>query len=93
MVTQVNDYGVLEAKEGISLRGLFILDDKGTPHQITVNDLPVGRPVQETKTSSGCPVTDKRGKCARLAGSPAVTPSNLKSRRAKNISRTEGVWP
>lgn len=42
------DYGVLIEEEGIALRGLFIIDPKGTLRQITVNDLPVGRNVDET---------------------------------------------
>lgn len=42
------DYGVLIEEEGIALRGLFIIDPKGTLRQITVNDLPVGRNVEET---------------------------------------------
>lgn len=43
-----SDYGVLIEDEGIALRGLFIIDPKGTLRQITVNDLPVGRNVDET---------------------------------------------
>ncbi|MCB9544215.1 MAG: peroxiredoxin [bacterium] len=42
------DYGVLIEEEGIALRGLFIIDGKGTLRQMTVNDLPVGRNVDET---------------------------------------------
>lgn len=42
------DYGVLLEEEGIALRGLFIIDPKGILRQITVNDLPVGRSVDET---------------------------------------------
>eukprot|EP00128_Syssomonas_multiformis_P018067 Colp12_sorted_trinity150504_noHs@30761 len=41
------DYGVL-LEDGVSLRGLFIIDGKGVLRQITVNDLPVGRSVDET---------------------------------------------
>ena len=45
------DYGVLmeqdEEEEGISLRGLFIIDDRGVLKHITVNDLLVGRSVDE----------------------------------------------
>uniref|UniRef100_A0A8C3IHX0 Peroxiredoxin-2 n=1 Tax=Chrysemys picta bellii TaxID=8478 RepID=A0A8C3IHX0_CHRPI len=41
------DYGVLKEDEGITYRGLFIIDDKGLLRQITVNDLPVGRSVEE----------------------------------------------
>jgi len=40
------DYGVL-IDGGISLRGLFIIDGKGIIRQITMNDLPVGRNVDE----------------------------------------------
>ncbi|KIJ67445.1 hypothetical protein HYDPIDRAFT_25899 [Hydnomerulius pinastri MD-312] len=42
------DYDVLIEEEGIALRGLFIIDPKGVVRQITVNDLPVGRSVEET---------------------------------------------
>jgi peroxiredoxin (alkyl hydroperoxide reductase subunit C) len=42
------DYGVLIEEDGIALRGLFVIDPKGTVRQITVNDLPVGRSVDET---------------------------------------------
>lgn len=42
------DYGVLLEDEGIALRGLFIIDPKGILRQMTVNDLPVGRSVDET---------------------------------------------
>jgi len=41
-----NSYGVLMA-DGIPLRGLFIIDHKGCLRQITINDLPVGRNVDE----------------------------------------------
>ncbi|XP_045151846.1 peroxiredoxin-1-like [Echinops telfairi] len=46
--TIAQDYGVLKVDEGISFRSLFITDDKGILRQITVNDLPVGRSVDET---------------------------------------------
>jgi len=42
------DYGVLIESAGVSLRGLFIIDDKFKIRQITINDLPVGRSVEET---------------------------------------------
>uniref|UniRef100_A0AC35U9D4 Thioredoxin domain-containing protein n=1 Tax=Rhabditophanes sp. KR3021 TaxID=114890 RepID=A0AC35U9D4_9BILA len=42
------DYGVLVENEGIAYRGLFIIDPLGVLRQITVNDLPVGRSVDET---------------------------------------------
>jgi len=42
------DYGVLNEETGIPYRGLFIIDGKQILRQITVNDLPVGRSVDET---------------------------------------------
>merc|ERR1712000_748497 len=36
------DYGVLLEDAGVALRGLFLIDPKGTLRQITINDLPVG---------------------------------------------------
>lgn len=42
------DYGVLIEEEGIALRGIFLIDPQGTLRQITVNDLPVGRSVDES---------------------------------------------
>jgi len=41
-------YGVLLEDQGITLRGLFIIDPNGIIRQITINDLPVGRDVDET---------------------------------------------
>lgn len=42
------DYGVLLEDAGISLRGLFLIDPNQVVRQITINDLPVGRSVDET---------------------------------------------
>lgn len=42
------DYGVYLEDLGHTLRGLFIIDPKGILRQITMNDLPVGRSVDET---------------------------------------------
>lgn len=42
------DYDVLIKDQGIALRGLFIIDPQGVVRQKTVNDLPVGRSVDET---------------------------------------------
>ncbi|MBP3958480.1 peroxiredoxin [Gemmata sp. G18] len=40
------DYGVL-LDAGISLRGLFVIDQKGIVRAITIHDLPLGRSVDE----------------------------------------------
>jgi alkyl hydroperoxide reductase subunit AhpC len=41
-----SDYGVL-LPEGIALRGLFVIDQKGIVRHVTINDLPLGRSVDE----------------------------------------------
>ncbi|XP_073969588.1 peroxiredoxin-like isoform X1 [Rhodnius prolixus] len=41
------DYAVLLEDDGVPLRGSFIIDPQGTIRQVTVNDLPVGRSVDE----------------------------------------------
>ncbi|PVU99598.1 hypothetical protein BB559_000578 [Furculomyces boomerangus] len=42
------DYGVLIQEAGIALRGLFLIDDKGNLRVSQINDLPIGRSVDET---------------------------------------------
>ncbi|GBF99123.1 thioredoxin-dependent peroxide reductase [Raphidocelis subcapitata] len=41
-------YGVLLERAGIALRGLFIINPEGIIQQIGINDLPIGRSVDET---------------------------------------------
>ena len=41
------DYGVLLEEEGIAMRGLFLIDPEGTIRYSTVNDLNVGRSIDE----------------------------------------------
>ncbi|KAH8235862.1 hypothetical protein KR032_009674, partial [Drosophila birchii] len=56
------DYGVLDEETGIPFRGLFIIDDKQNLRQITINDLPVGRSVEETlRLVQAFQYTDKYG--------------------------------
>lgn len=46
----------------LSARGLFVIDDKGILRQITINDLPVGRSVDETlRLVQAFQFTDKNG--------------------------------
>jgi len=40
------DYGVL-LPDGVALRGLFVIDPKGIVRHTTINDLPIGRSVDE----------------------------------------------
>ncbi|MBM3860744.1 MAG: peroxiredoxin [Verrucomicrobia bacterium] len=41
------DYGVLTADGAVALRGLFLIDRDGTVRHALVNDLPIGRSVDE----------------------------------------------
>nr|AFP33290.1 peroxiredoxin-1 [Dugesia japonica] len=40
-------YGVIKGNSGVSFRGLFIIDDKSVIRHITINDMPIGRSVDE----------------------------------------------
>ncbi|TKR92073.1 hypothetical protein L596_006790 [Steinernema carpocapsae] len=56
------DYGVLKEDVGEAFRGLFIIDPKGILRQITINDMPVGRSVDETiRLVQAFQYTDKHG--------------------------------
>jgi len=46
--TIAKDYGVLKEDEGIAYRGLFLIDKEQVVRHTVVNDLPLGRNVDET---------------------------------------------
>ncbi len=61
-------FGVLKEDEGIAFRGTFIIDPEGVLRSATINDLKVGRNVEETlrtlqafQTGDFCPVEWKPG--------------------------------
>lgn len=63
-----HDYGLLIEEDGISLRGLFIIDPEGVVRYSVVHDLNVGRSVDETlrvlkalKTGGLCPANWTEG--------------------------------
>ncbi|KAF9417776.1 hypothetical protein HW555_005190 [Spodoptera exigua] len=65
------DYGVYLEDVGHTLRGLFIIDDKGILRQITMNDLPVGRSVDETlRLVQAFQYTDKHGEVCPAGWKP-----------------------
>ncbi|PRD18487.1 UNVERIFIED_CONTAM: Peroxiredoxin-1 [Trichonephila clavipes] len=52
-------------------RGLFIIDEKGRLRQITINDLPVGRSVDETlRLVQALQFTDKNGEVCPAGWKP-----------------------
>jgi len=64
-------YGVYNEETGIPFRGLFIIDTKGNLRQITVNDLPVGRSVDETlRLVQAFQYTDKHGEVCPAGWKP-----------------------
>lgn len=77
--TIARDYGVLIPSEGIAYRGLFLIDKEGIVRHQVVNDLPLGRSVDEVlrmldallyfeKYGEVCPANWQQGK-------PAFKPS------------------
>lgn len=63
------DYGVLLEDQGIALRGTFIIDPNGILRWVVINDLSVGRSVEETlrvldalQTDELCPCNWEKGK-------------------------------
>uniref|UniRef100_A0A674NNL5 Peroxiredoxin-2 n=1 Tax=Takifugu rubripes TaxID=31033 RepID=A0A674NNL5_TAKRU len=78
------DYGVLKEDDGIAYRGLFVIDDKGVLRQITINDLPVGRSVDETlRLVQAFQFTDKNGEVCPAGwkpGSDTIIPDVEKSK-------------
>lgn len=75
-------YGVLIEKLGIAHRGLFIINPEGAIQQVTINDLPIGRSVDETlrvlqaiqfvaKHGEVCPANWKPGEKTMVADTDA----------------------
>ena len=62
------DYGVL-LPDGVALRGLFVIDPKGAVRHITINDLPIGRSVDEAlRVVQAVQFADKHGEVCPAAG-------------------------
>lgn len=79
------NYGVYRHEDGVTLRGLYIIDGTGTLRQITMNDLPVGRSVDETlRLVQAFQFTDKHGEVCPAnwrPGGDTIKP-NLKDSQA-----------
>lgn len=79
------NYGVLDAETGIAFRGLFIIDGHQRLRQITVNDLPVGRSVDETlRLVKAFQYTDIHGEVCPAnwqPGNKTINPDTVKSKK------------
>ncbi|XP_077283936.1 peroxiredoxin-2-like [Arctopsyche grandis] len=72
-------YDVLIEGEGIALRGLFIIDKDGILRQMTVNDLPVGRSVDETlRLVKAFQFADKHGEVCPANWHPEKNSATIK---------------
>lgn len=78
------DYGVYLEDAGHTLRGLFIIDHKGILRQITMNDLPVGRSVDETlRLVQAFQYTDEHGEVCPAGWKPGqdtIIPDPIKKK-------------
>lgn len=64
-------FKILQEDAGIAFRGLFIIDPKQNLRQITINDLPVGRSVDETlRLVQAFQFTDKHGEVCPAGWKP-----------------------
>ncbi|XP_060526443.1 peroxiredoxin-4 [Cylas formicarius] len=79
------NYGVFLDDFGHTLRGLFIIDPKGVLRQITMNDLPVGRSVDETlRLVQAFQYTDKHGEVCPAGWKPGqdtIIPNPIEKRK------------
>jgi peroxiredoxin 1 len=64
-------YGVLKEDVGNPFRGLFVISDKGILRHITINDMPVGRNVDEVlRVVQAFQYTDKHGEVCPAGWKP-----------------------
>jgi len=95
-------YGIYKEDEGISYRGLFIIDGEQKLRQITINDLPVGRSVDETlRLVQALQYTDKHGEVCPVGWKPGeeaiktVPPSSIhhptKKQKIEDPSRVRSM--
>ncbi|XP_067619359.1 thioredoxin-dependent peroxide reductase, mitochondrial [Eurosta solidaginis] len=74
-----NDYDVLLENEGISLRGTFIIDPNGNVRQYSINDLPVGRSVDEVlRLIKAFQFVDEHGEVCPANWHPEKNPDTIK---------------
>lgn len=81
--TIAQDYGVLAADQGIAYRGVFLIDREGIIRHQAINDLPIGRNIEEElrcldalifyeKHGEVCPANWQEGKKALKPNSQGV---------------------
>lgn len=82
-------YGVLDEESGVPFRGLFIIDGKGVLRQITINDLPVGRSVDETlRLVQAFQFTDEHGEVCPAGWTPGKKTMKPDPKASKDYFQT-----
>jgi len=85
------NYDVLLEDEGHTLRGLFIIDDKGIVRQITLNDPPVGRSVDETlRLISAFQFSDSHGVVCPVNWKPGQDTMKADPQKSKEYFKAHG---
>ncbi|XP_050695738.1 peroxiredoxin 1-like [Eriocheir sinensis] len=83
-------YGVLKDDEGLSFRGLFIIDIQQNLRQVTINDLPVGRDVDETlRLVQAFQFVDKHGEVCPAGWKPGSKTMKADPTGSKEYFSTE----
>ena len=84
------DYGVL-LPDGVALRGLFVIDPKGVVRHITINDLPIGRSVDEAlRVVQAVQFADKHGEVCPANWTPGKDSMKADPTGSKEYFRKAG---
>lgn len=92
------DYGVLNPAAGIAYRGLFLIDKEGIVRHALVNDLPLGRSVDETlrmldaliffeENGEVCPANWQKGKATMKPTQEGLMDYFLSSKSSEPICK------
>jgi alkyl hydroperoxide reductase subunit AhpC len=77
--TIAKDYDVLIEDAGIALRGTFLIDPQGVLRQMSINDLPVGRSVDEClRLIKAFQFVEKNGEVCPANWDPKSNPDTIK---------------
>ena len=97
------EYGVLIEDEGVTHRAMFIIDPRGVIRQVTINDVNVGRSVDEARRllealefldefGEGCPIDWKKGDRG-VSAYYSNTPNKRGSTATANLSSPQSSRP
>jgi len=83
-------WGVMKEDEGIAFRGLFLIDPAGNLRQITINDMAVGRCIEETlRLLQAFQFTDEHGEVCPMNWKPGDKTIKANPKGAQEFFETE----